>query len=372
MSEDGVEFAIHGYIHADYRLFGLEYQAAHFERAVDTFKHHGIPFTGFRAPYLRYNDQTSIALRKAGFLYDSSKVIKWDVINLNQYSPRSREAYCQLLDFYQAQDACDHLALPRLNNSMVEIPVSIPDDEAIVDRLEITDCKVMARLWIDILQRTYESGELFTLQLHPERILLCKDALVETLQLARKMAPRVWIASLGEIAQWWKERNNFSFEIAPEGDGRYKVSVHCSERATVLVKNCQVNRPTSSWVNGSQVVEAREFIVEGASRPIIGVAANSSPASIDFLKQEGFIVEQSEESYGYGTYLADLGDFHEIDEKPLLDKLEASSAPLLRFWRWPSLSKSAMAVTGDLDSITLIDFILRVFENWYANRSRFK
>jgi hypothetical protein len=78
-------------------------------------------------------------------------------------------------------------------------------------------------------------------------------------------------------------------------------------------------------------------------------------------------VEQSNHPEDYGFYLNDLTQFTEADEKPLLERIEQSNAPLLRYWRWPHQARSALSITGDIDSITLIDFVLRIFENFFEN-----
>ncbi|MHA2067780.1 MAG: polysaccharide deacetylase family protein [Candidatus Thorarchaeota archaeon] len=370
LSKYGIEFALHGYIHTDYKSLSLVEQNRHFGKAVETFKACHVPFTGFRAPYLRVSNETPKALDNLGILYDSSHVIHWDVIDKSKSSTRGCEAYDRLLDFYQPRSAQEFLALPRFINGFIEIPVSVPDDEAMVDRLGITDKKVIAEIWMAILERTYDRGELFTVQLHHERIPYCESALTAVLQQARKFNPPVWIATLGEIAKWWKEREGFTLQIDTVGKGRYRVKANCSTRATLLLKNCKVNQPAVEWSNYYQSIAARDFVVESPTSPVIGVGLDSSREAVSFLTREGFVVERSDQPDNYGIYLSDLAHFQETDEKPLIEKIELSLAPLLRYWRWPDQNKSALAITGDIDSITLIDFTLRVFENWWQNGRR--
>ncbi len=367
LSRKGVEFAIHGYIHTDYSSLSLEEQLRHFKKAIDTFKRYQIPFIGFRAPYLRVNNKTPEALGGLGFLYDSSHVIHWDVVDESKSSPHGWSAYKMLLDFYQPRGAEQYLALPRFTNGFVEIPVSIPDDEAMVDRLGITDEKEITEIWGAILERTYARGELFTVQLHHERILLCESALVHILHRARELNPQVWITTLGGIAKWWKEREKFTFEVNYEGEGRYRIRANCSEEATLLLKDCKVDSPVAEWSNGYQSISARDFVIECPVRPVIGVGLDSSAEAVSFLKSEGFAVELSDQPDNYGIYLTDLANFQETDEKPLSEAIEHSNAPLVRYWRWPEQARSALAMTGDIDSITLIDFVLRLFETWRQN-----
>ena len=86
--------------------------------------------------------------------------------------------------------------LTRFKDGFIEIPVSIPDDEAMVERLGITQGKDISAIWGDILQKTYDRGDLLTLQLHPERISLCETALNDTVKQSRRFDPPVWVATL--------------------------------------------------------------------------------------------------------------------------------------------------------------------------------
>jgi peptidoglycan/xylan/chitin deacetylase (PgdA/CDA1 family) len=370
LCQQGVEFAVHGHIHTDYKTLPLEEQIVHFRKAINTFQSCRVPFTGFRAPFLRINSRTPQALSNLEFPYDSSCAVHWDVIDSNKYANVSWSEYEKLLDFYQSRRAQDYLVLPRTIDSFVEIPVSIPDDEAIVERLNITARSKISEIWGAILRRTYNGGELFTMQLHPERISYCENALADIIQQAKGLNPGVWVTTLREIAEWWQERSRFTFGISPQGDDRYRVQANCNNRATVLLKNCKVNMPVNKWFASYQSIKAREFILESRARPVIGVAQDSSPAAVNFLRNEGYIVEPSEQPDNYGVYLNNLTQFHEVDEKTLSAQLEKSNAPLLRYWRWPDQARSALSVTGDIDSITLVDFMLRIFENYHQSRKR--
>jgi hypothetical protein len=365
--QQGIEFAIHGYIHTDYGMLPLKEQVKHFKKAIDTFEECRLPYTGFRAPYLRTNNETPQALSNLGFTYDSSHSIHWGVIDKSKYSQGSWREYERIQDFYQSWQAQDYLALPRVINGFVEIPVSIPDDEIIVERLNITDGKEISKIWGAILESTYKGGELFTVQLHPERILYCENALVDVTQQTRKLNPPVWVATLREIAEWWQERSKFTFRINSQDDGKYRVQSECTERATLLIKNCKASVPVDEWYDGYQSITARDFVLESPTRPVIGISRDSSPAAVSFLCNEGFIVEKSDQPDNFGIYLNNLVQFDEAVERSLSQDIERSNAPLLRHWRWPEQARSALSITGDIDSITLKDFILRIMENGLEN-----
>jgi len=45
----------------------------------------------------------------------------------------------------------------------------------------------------------------------------------------------------------------------------------------------------------------------------------------------------------------------------LIEHIEASTGPLIRYWRWPEGARSPMCVTGDVDALTLLDYAARLF-----------
>lgn len=357
-----IEFAVHGYTHVDYRSLSAETQNAHMDKAIAIFESHHIPFVGFRAPYLRANAETLRALRGRQFAYDSSQAMLWHVVDGATSDSREWQDYRGVLEFYDARDVSHNLSLPRIADRLIAIPVSMPDDEVIVDRLGIRDYRRIAEIWERMLNESYDRGELFTLQLHPERIAICDRALESVLQLARRFDPPVWVASLREIAEWWKERKDFDCEIQAESNGRWLVEARCSPRATLLVRNCTTESPTYAWASGYQVVENRRFVVESQLRPFVGVAPTTSRDAVEFLRGEGYVVEKTGEPEEYSVYLDDLAEFDQSQEKSVVDAIEGSDCPLIRFWRWPSKARSALAVTGDVDATSLVDFAMRVYE----------
>ena len=137
--DQGVEFAVHGYLHIDYKMLPLSEQVRHFKKAIDIFKIYEIPFVGFRAPFLRVNGHTPEVLSSLGFMYDSSRIIHWDAVDLIEFSKYARSNHDRLREFYKPKDSKKYFSLPRLKDGIIDIPVSVPDDEAIVDRLGITD-----------------------------------------------------------------------------------------------------------------------------------------------------------------------------------------------------------------------------------------
>ncbi len=350
----GVEFAIHGYRHIDHSRLAQAEQLTHLSQAKHIFDRANIQPHGFRSPYLRWNPYTLTALRQQEFAYDSSQALAWEVVD-----GCDTPAYRRALAFYSAQSAADYPALPRLQEGLVRIPYCLPDDEALVDRLRLANPDRMSEIWLHILHRTYELGELFTIGLHPERIALCQAPLIATLTEACSLLPKVWIARLGEIADWWQARAKASVKIADAGDNALDLSVAGPGGAAVLTRAVQTDAPAVPWINGYHMLKTTAFILYTAQRPFIGISPDASPALADFLRQQGYIVETSREAGRYSYYF-DRIDFTVQEERPLLEQIEGTQRPLVRFGRWPAGAQSALCITGDIDALTIWDYVLRL------------
>ncbi|MDO8567823.1 MAG: polysaccharide deacetylase family protein, partial [Dehalococcoidales bacterium] len=168
LSQDGADFAVHGDVHIDHRPLGRGDLSRHFARAVKLFHENSVNFTGFRAPYLRTNSDIPAVLAGLDFEYDSSLAVSWDVLSHQALPSLDWEEYRRVVSFYGAVDSRHYLSMPRFSGGLVEIPVSLPDDEILIDRLHIPER--VGDVWGRILAETHRRGELFTLQLHPERL----------------------------------------------------------------------------------------------------------------------------------------------------------------------------------------------------------
>jgi peptidoglycan/xylan/chitin deacetylase (PgdA/CDA1 family) len=353
--DQNIEFAIHGYTHTDYSQLLPEEQSAHLDRARQTFAAAGMTATGFRCPYLRWSAATLSALRQQGLAYDSSQALAWDVLD-----GVGTNAYRRVLDFYGAQSATDYPALPQLVDGLVRIPYCLPDDEALVERLQWFDPEPMSRIWLAVLRRTYELGELFTVGLHPERISLCAGALETLLSEARSRSPTVWIARLDEIARWWRERAQATFQIVQEDGNSRRLTVNGPPGTVVLARSVTVEAPAEPWAKGYRRVGSGDFGFRADRYPFIGVSPDAPVALMDFLRQQGYLVVTSVDARSCSLYLSRT-DFAPEDARPLLRRIEEGTWPLLRLARWPDGAQSALSITGDIDALTLWDYALRVF-----------
>jgi peptidoglycan/xylan/chitin deacetylase (PgdA/CDA1 family) len=350
----GIEFAVHGLVHVDYSQLSPDDQRTHLRRARQLFEQVGIRATGFRCPYLRWNADLLAALRDCGFSYDGSQALAWDVVD-----GLDTNAYRHVLSFYGAQSATDYPALPRITDDLVCVPYCLPDDEALVERLRLTKSEAMSEIWLEILARIHQAGELFTLNLHPERAALCQDALQATLQQASALSPAVWIAQLDEVVSWWRALRQATFEVTQEKNGLFRLIVKAPSKTVILTRAVEVETPTQPWAYGYQCVSANELSFRAPRRPFVGIAPDAPPALREFLRQQGYLVEVSIDAQAYSFYLQQAS-FGPEDERPLLVQVEQGDWPLVRLARWPDGAQSALSVTGDIDAFALWDYGLRL------------
>lgn len=349
-----IEFAVHGLCHVDHSRLTLAQQIDQFSRARELFAAHGVIASGFRCPYLRWNEDTVAAVRRVGFRYDSSPSLVWPVVN-----GRETETYGRVLRFYRSQPAADYPSLPHIEDGLVRLPYSLPDDEALVDRLGLT-AAAMPDLWLAVLAETHRLGELFVLGLHPERIAPCALALEATLRAARALSPGVWIARLDEIAAWWTVRSQATVTCDEVAPGRYAIRVFGPPGTTVLGRAVEPATATESWAGAYQRIRSLEFEVVAEDRPLIGLSARSSAGLRAFLHEQGYVVETAEPGDPHAFKL-DWPEFSAEDKRPLLTTIEEGQFPLIRLGRWPDGNHSALSVTGDIDALTLWDYGWRIF-----------
>jgi len=352
----GVDIAIHGDVHIDYSLCPADKQTAQLQQAAERLREAQIPFSGFRAPYLRWNQATMEAVRRAGLAFDSSLALYWDTALTQPLPPKEEKSWQLLLAFYNPLDANRYPALPFWENGLLRLPVSLPDDEMLLERAGLPDGEGLAAPWLHILAETARQGGLFVLQLHPERFLTAAGALRLVLTAAQTYRPAIWLATLAEITAWWQRREKATFQVEPVGDG-WQVTAQAEDDVTIFGRNVATNVPQEAWADGWHAVEAQSFRVTGPARPTIGVSKTAPPALVAFLREQGYWLETATSAHQLV-----LGDtyFAAADRLPLLRKIEAADTPLLRFGRWPRRFHSALAVSGDLDSFTWWDYFDRV------------
>ena len=375
IAHGGTELGIHGYVHNDYRFLNEEEQYKQTQRAISIFQQIQIPFHGFRNPYLGWTEESLRVFTALKFAYESNEAVLHDVIDANALSPLLRSGYEKSLTLFQAMPCTAYSLRPHFEGELLRIPTSIPDDEMLFDRLRITDAKEVGKIWSQVMQRIYDLGGLYTLNLHPERGVLCQQALNILLSYAHTTLQSVWLARLQDIAQWWKVRSQFAINITPLTDQKWQVEVACTPEATLLARhmafeNADVKTQRVSSSGDDVRIEDRQFTICASQAPCIALSPQTPQLVEDFLREQGypFVRTQPENAECYALYLDlpdGLGNTREEQvqrRSELVQRIECLNAPLVRFACWPNGYQAALTISGDIDSVTIQDFFLRILE----------
>jgi peptidoglycan/xylan/chitin deacetylase (PgdA/CDA1 family) len=349
ISENGTHVGLHGCHHIDYVGMSEAEQRNDITKGLNKFREHNMQVSGFRAPFLRFNEETAKAVVDSGIDWVSHCTMLYDRIAHLKVLERHDNAKHLVGNFYSSRSHAKEVSLPRWGTHCLEIPVSLPDDELLVDRLGICDPHEFTRIWSDMLNSTREEGELLNLLFHPERISVIAQPLEAILEQATGHGD-VWVASLDEIRKWWQQRSGFSLEIAENGDDIFKVTVNCNHWDSLALQHPGgklefLTPDTNSEVN-----------IRSNLKPVIAVSPGSSEEDLVCLISEGFVVDPTADP----SSCAFVFDCRcKENNRRLLDSLKQARGPLLRFWRWPDRFKSALAITADIDAITIWDFVRR-------------
>ncbi len=335
------------------------------------FQRTRIPYQGFRNPYLGWTEDSLDVFTGLGLTYESNEAVIHDAIDLERLPPRLRSGFEKSLKLFQAIPCSAYTLRPHFEGALLRIPTSIPDDEMIFDRLRITDAKEVGDIWSCIMQRVYNLGGLYVLNLHPERVTLCKRALDQLLTYTNSRPLPVWQACLKDIAQWWKEHSQFRMNITQLAPDRWRVEATCTPRATLLARHLTVeDQPTTNWSDPDVCIQAHYCTVKASRCPCIGLSLHTPQQVLDFLLEQGYpaVCCSQEEGKMYTLYLdlpEGLGATREEQVKrrsALVQQIEHIDTPFLHFGCWPDGSQAALAISGDIDSVTVQDFFLRVLE----------
>jgi peptidoglycan/xylan/chitin deacetylase (PgdA/CDA1 family) len=371
ISRCGAEIGIHGYVHNDFRSLCKAEQFKQTEQAISLFRSTNTPFEGFRNPYLGWTEESLTVFTALNFTYESNEAIVHNVIDLDLLPSGIRRGYEKSLVLFQALTCNSYTLRPHFEGPLVRIPTSIPDDEMLFDRLRITEPEELGTIWGKVMQCVYDLGGVYALNLHPERAIACKKALSQLLSYTQSRPLPVWLTRLQDIAQWWEERSRFRLIITPLATERWRVQAICSPRATLLARNLAVeNQPGMAWHGNDKRLQASDCTVHATLCPCIGLSSRTPREVVDVIHELGYpvVYAYQEESSKYALYLDLPEGFGTTREEQiqrrslLLQRIEQLDAPLLYFGGWPDGKRAALAITGDIDSVTIQDFFLRIFE----------
>jgi peptidoglycan/xylan/chitin deacetylase (PgdA/CDA1 family) len=348
LKEKGVELPIHGLVHTDMSLLTDEAQRAHMEKAAAIFDRHGIDVCGFRSPYLRYNEATLEAVEALGLSYDSNLAFYWEPgAAFSSLSREEADGLARGLRFYRPLTRAEDRSLPRFVGRLVEIPVSLPDDEILLDRMGMEPEKI-GDVWNEMGYMALERRELLTIQLHPERALILEKSLRKVLNLSRQQNS-FWVATLAEIDSWWRARTGLRLDLRQGEGGGYSVAAPASGRVGLLAR---------IPAEGLEEPIGRGAVVDSDMKPLIGVSPRAPDALKLFIRDMGYFFDITEDRELYPVYLDAL-----THRATAADLIENCRHPLICDTFWPSPYRAAMAITGDIDCLTLGDFLRRFLED---------
>lgn len=353
-----VELLVHGYRHIDYTYYTRERSLLQHKKAIEIFRTVGINFTGFRFPFLKRTPEQIHFLSQSGFAWDSSEVISWEFERPRSVTHTAWQNYLNILQSYHPVSSEIVLALPYRDFGFTEIPVSVPDDDILIERLRLTRSEIND-IWNQILSQTHKRGECFVIQLHPERFPFFKAPLTYLLENARKNG-KIWIASLGEIAEWWRKKSEFHCQVVKKKQNVWQIRTENSQGGILLGMNIpDVERRDIFWRSWQVLPDV--CLIRHPRKPVIGLPLDAPDALKIFLADEGYIFELTENPNNYAVYLDDFQTVNETVKPKVLTQIENSKKPMIRFWRWPRHYVSCFSVTGDIDGVDIWDYWSRLY-----------
>jgi len=184
----GVDVAVHGFQHLAYSGLTVAEQAEDLDAALDVVNTSRLAVRGFRAPYLRTDHNTLALLRSRGFLFDSSVP--------NYALPRGYRFASKLMELIQIRygPVLERAIREPAGTGVVELPVSLPDDELLIDALGVRNPRMLFRIFEAMLASAKARSSMLVLQVHPERYHVFANALELVLQRASDEG--AWKASL--------------------------------------------------------------------------------------------------------------------------------------------------------------------------------
>lgn len=187
------EFGLHGFRHICYDAVDYESQLRDFAEGWRIFESLGLRSKIFRAPYGRTNDDTFRALSALGCPIDSSRAHCWPMEGeKNQLYEGVLKEYCLL-----------ESSVPHEEKGVIELPLSLPDDEMLADRLNLPPEKV-AEIWSNCVAAASERDQVFVLQLHPHRMKKYGMAMKAAIRTAKDAG--MWAGSLGNLVGEWRAK----------------------------------------------------------------------------------------------------------------------------------------------------------------------
>ncbi len=350
----GVKFAIHGYRHVDYSGFKLEDISRIIRKTVEIFQDKKIVAAGFRFPYLRWNKEFRDILEKEGLEWSSNETVCWKGLDNTSFMENDWKNFQKIMATYSSQEFNSVSLLPKIYGAIVELPVALPDDDILIDRLKIYKQEEIFNYWHKMFIDSHKENGYLNYQMHPERTLLFCDALESLLQEIKKES--VWVVSLDAVSRWWKERSTTDVRVVPKTRDT-TVTVSGSKRTNLFWgKDCLTCSDIDKG-KGWKRTGASRWSITGKTIPLIAVPNKFQEGWRSFLTNLGYLYELNKNGKTYAYRFPEKIEC--TSENRIKLKQELAQYSLLRIGLWPEGYKSAVSISGDIDSINTWDFLER-------------
>ena len=213
------DLAVHGYRHISYEDLPFDEKRSDLDAACTVFSNLGLLLRGFRAPYLRADRETLDLVRSRGFLFDSSST----QFALPGGHPITRAVRLLIASRYGTDSVVPSVAM---HPTLVEMPVSLPDDEILVDGLGLRNTTGLWHAFEAMMEIASSTGSHLILQVHPERFHICEAAL--ELLIEKAVDTGGWLTPLSEASDWivrspgssrrWPDGHSFALSITGDLD----------------------------------------------------------------------------------------------------------------------------------------------------------
>jgi peptidoglycan/xylan/chitin deacetylase (PgdA/CDA1 family) len=356
LQDQGCEIGVHGYQHIDMRSIPPQEANQQLKKAQKIFREDGLESYGFRCPYLSVSDDLIKNLEPGLFNYSSNRAIAW-------VDPGSKDHQKNLLfetigGFYRPSLAQSTLSLPYKEATIIEIPVSVPDDLQMRDGLEYTLEEISASM-VETFNQVHQRGELYNLMFHPELASLLIEPFMEVLNKAHTYQGNMWVTRLRDISEWWKEKDEYNIHIDRVNDN-YHLVINSPQRATLLQRALDPDGSSEVWDENYQRLKKQKINLEANQLPLIGISPGLPLWVQTSLDRMGYIsvnlVDWEDCTIKITAEIINQWD----NPVKLIAGIEDLDVPLVRFWPWPDGYRSALCLSGDLDALSLMDYATRL------------
>ena len=356
LQDKGCEIGVHGYQHIDMRNLPPQEANHHLERAKEVFGEVGLQSYGFRCPYLSISDELIQNLEPGLFNYSSNRAVAWFDTTSNNH--QKKLLFETIGEFYQPLPAQSTLSLPYTEDTIIEIPVIVPDDLQMRDGMDFTTDEISDSM-LSTFSQIHERGELYNLMFHPELASLLIEPFIDILNEIHTYKGSVWVTRLQDISAWWKEKSQYNIHIDRE-NGNYNLVVDFPRRATLLQKGLNSNYLSEDWDGSYQRFLERQINITRVQLPLIGISPNLPGWVQTTFNQKGYITVDLSDWQDCSIKINDEFIDQRDDPVKLIAAIEALDVPLIRFWPWPDGYRSALCLSGDLDALSLMDYATRI------------